>query len=120
MDVARSAGEVAAEHTTLELECIDRMYRSVYVPMLQAGAGAVWFFRKVRRNPVPSSALTAADDEPLRRAAEPLRGRRGVHRAVSVPRISRGAGRGTRNTRQATSGPPLARLSQLKEFGVPN
>ena len=59
MNVARSAGEVLAEHTTLELECIDRMYLNVYVPMLQAGAGAAWFFRKVRGNPVPSSALMA-------------------------------------------------------------
>ena len=34
MRVARSAGEVLAEHTVLELECIDRMYLNVYVPML--------------------------------------------------------------------------------------
>ena len=59
MNVARSAGEVLAEHTTLELECIDRMYLKVYVPMLQAGAGAAWFFRKVRGNPVASSASMA-------------------------------------------------------------
>ena len=57
MKVARSAGEVLAEHTTLELECIDRMYLNVYVPMLQSGAGTSYFFRKVRGNPVPSSAL---------------------------------------------------------------
>ena len=36
MNVARSAGEVLAEHTRLELECIDRMYLNVYVPLLQA------------------------------------------------------------------------------------
>ncbi len=59
MNMARSAGEVLAEHTTLELECIDRMYLNVYVPLLQTGAGAAWFFRKVRGNPVPSSALMA-------------------------------------------------------------
>jgi len=35
------------------------MYLNVYVPMLQAGAGVAWFFRKVRGNPVPSSALMA-------------------------------------------------------------
>ena len=57
MTVARSAAEVLAEHTTLELECVDRMYLNVYVPMLQSGAGASYFFRKVRGNPVPSSAL---------------------------------------------------------------
>ena len=34
MTVARNAGEVLAEHTTLELECVDRMYLNVYVPVL--------------------------------------------------------------------------------------
>ena len=57
MNVARTAADVLAEHTTLELECIDRMYLNVYVPMLQSGAGAAYFFRKIRGNPVPSSAL---------------------------------------------------------------
>ena len=71
MTVARSAGEVLAEHTTLELECIDRMYLNVYVPMLQSGAGTSYFFRKVRGNPVPSSALM----EPMtRRFVAALRG----------------------------------------------
>ena len=59
MTVARSASEVLAEHTTLELECIDRMYLNVYVPMLQSGSGAAYFLRRVRGNPVPSSALMA-------------------------------------------------------------
>ena len=59
MNVARSAGEVLAEHTTLELECIDRMYLNVYVPMLQSGSGTAYFLRQVRGNPVPSSALMA-------------------------------------------------------------
>ena len=40
MNVARNAAEALAEHTTLELECIDRMYLNVYVPVLQTGAGA--------------------------------------------------------------------------------
>ena len=39
MNVARNAAEVLAKHTTLELECIDRMYLNVYVPMLQSGGG---------------------------------------------------------------------------------
>ena len=37
MTVARNAGDVLAQHTTLELECIDRMYLNVYVPLLQSG-----------------------------------------------------------------------------------
>ena len=59
MNVARTAAEVLDEHTTLELECIDRMYLNVYVPVLQTGAGASYFFRQLRGNPMPSSALMA-------------------------------------------------------------
>ena len=59
MNVARNVAEVLSEHTTLELECIDRLYLNAYVPMLQSGAGTAYFFRKIRGNPVPSSALMA-------------------------------------------------------------
>ena len=50
---------VLAEHTTLTLECIDRMYLNVYVPLLQRAAGAAYFFRKMRGAAVSSSALMA-------------------------------------------------------------
>ena len=59
MKVARSVAEVLVEHTTLTLECIDRMYLNVYVPLLQRAAGAAYFFRKMRGAAVPSSALMA-------------------------------------------------------------
>jgi hypothetical protein len=59
MKVARSVADVLAEHTTLTLECIDRMYLNVYVPLLQRAAGAAYFFRKMRGAAVPSSALMA-------------------------------------------------------------
>ena len=59
MTVARSAAEVLDEHTTLELECVDRTYLNAYVPILQTCGGAAWFFRQVRGKPVPSSALMA-------------------------------------------------------------
>ena len=59
MTVARSVAEVLAQHTTLTLECIDRMYLNVYVPLLQRAAGAAYFFRKMRGAAVPSSALMA-------------------------------------------------------------
>ena len=48
MTIARSVAEALSEHTTLELECIDRMYLNVYVPMLQTGAGTAHFFRCAR------------------------------------------------------------------------
>ena len=47
MNVARNVAEVLAEHTTLELECVDRMYLNVYVPVLQTGAAH--FFRQAGR-----------------------------------------------------------------------
>ena len=59
MNVARNAAEVLDEHTTLELECIDRLYLNVYVPLLQSPAGVAHFFRHVRGHPVASSALMA-------------------------------------------------------------
>ena len=33
MTVARSVGDVLSEHVQFEIECIDRMYCDVYVPM---------------------------------------------------------------------------------------
>ena len=57
MTTARSAAEVVNEHVALELECMDRLYVNAYVPILQIGAGTSHFFREIRGNPVPSSAL---------------------------------------------------------------
>ncbi len=57
MTIARSAGEVLENRVTLK--CLDRLYLNAYVPMLQTGGGVAWFFREVRGNPVPSSALMA-------------------------------------------------------------
>ena len=59
MKVARSVAEILSQHTTLALECIDRLYLNVYVPVLQRAAGAAYFFREVRGASVPSSALMA-------------------------------------------------------------
>ena len=36
------------------------MYLNVYVPILQTGTGTAHFFKKVRGNAVPSSALMAS------------------------------------------------------------
>ena len=53
MTVARTAAEGLDEHTTFELECVDRMSLNAYVPVLQTSGGTAWFFRKVRGKPVP-------------------------------------------------------------------
>ena len=57
MTLPRSAAEVLAEHVTLEVECIDRMYLNVYVPKLQFVNGVVFFLRHHRGQPFASSAL---------------------------------------------------------------
>ena len=59
MKVARSVAQVLSQHTALTLECIERLYLNVYVPVLQRAAGAAYFFRKVRGASAPSSALMA-------------------------------------------------------------
>jgi hypothetical protein len=48
MTVARNVAEILAEHTTLEVECIDRMYLNLYVPILQREAGIAHFWQAHR------------------------------------------------------------------------
>ena len=57
MTLPRSAADVLAEHVTLEVECIDRMYLNVYQPRLQFVEGVVSFLRGHRGYPFASSAL---------------------------------------------------------------
>jgi hypothetical protein len=59
MTIARSVAEVIAEHVTLQLECIDRMYLNLYIPMLQTPEGVAWFWRHHRGYQFASSALMA-------------------------------------------------------------
>jgi hypothetical protein len=57
MSLPRSVAQVLAEHVTLEVEGIDRMYLNVYVPQLQREQGVATFFRFHRGHPFASSAL---------------------------------------------------------------
>ena len=57
MSITRSVAEVLAEHVTLEVEGIDRMYLNVYIPQLQRDAGVAGFFRFHRGFQFASSAL---------------------------------------------------------------
>lgn len=57
MTVPGSAADVLADHVTLEVECIDRMYLNVYVPKLQFVGGIVHFLREHRGHRFASSAL---------------------------------------------------------------
>ena len=57
MSIARSVAEVLADHTTLELECVDRMYLNLYQPLLQTPGGVAHYLHQVCGFPVPSSVL---------------------------------------------------------------
>ena len=57
MSVPRSVAEVLADHVTLEVEGIDRMYLNVYIPGLQREEGVACFFRFHRGHQFASSAL---------------------------------------------------------------
>jgi hypothetical protein len=57
MTLPRSVADVLADHVTLEVECIDRMYLNVYVPKLQFVNGVVQFLRDHRGHRFASSAL---------------------------------------------------------------
>lgn len=59
MTLPRTVRGVLDEHTTLEIESIDRMYLNVYVPRLQYDGGVATFFRKHRGHPFASSVLMA-------------------------------------------------------------
>ena len=59
MTIAQTVAQILDQHTTLEVECIDRMYLNLYVPTLQHVNGVVRFFRKHRKQVWASSALMA-------------------------------------------------------------
>jgi hypothetical protein len=57
MSITRNVAQVLAEHVTLEVECIDRMYLNLYVPILQTEGGISHFWREHRGHRFASSAL---------------------------------------------------------------
>lgn len=57
MTVARSVSDVLDEHVTLEVECLDRIYINLYVPILQAERGIAHYFRKQLGYDFASTAL---------------------------------------------------------------
>ena len=63
MTLPRSAADVLASHVVFELECIDRVYCSLYVPELQRDLGVVGFIREHLGKPVASTAVLAERTE---------------------------------------------------------
>ena len=59
MTVPRTIDTILDGHVVLDVDCIDRMYLNVYVPILQREAGIAWFFKEHRGQSFASSALMA-------------------------------------------------------------
>ena len=59
MSIPHSAAEILDRHVELELECADRLYLNLYVPILQDPGGVAFFWRKHRGYEFASSALMA-------------------------------------------------------------
>jgi len=78
MTIARSVAEVLAEHVTFELECIDRMYLNLYVPILQSEQGVAWFWKQHRGHQFASSALMAPMSQGFVKRIEAFAEREGV------------------------------------------
>ena len=114
MKVARSVAEVLAEHTTLTLECVGRMYLNVYVPLLQRAAGAAYFFRKMRGAAVPSSALMAPMTRRFVGAIEGFAAREGIE-IVSFRRGERKDDRTRQYLRNWTGGEGVLYIGKAQE-----
>src|SRR5665809_30089 len=59
MTLPRTVSDVIAEHVTVEVECINRMYCNVYVPGLQYPAGLVAYVHRQLGLPIASTAPLA-------------------------------------------------------------
>jgi hypothetical protein len=55
MSIPRTLTAILSEHTTLEVESIDRMYLHFYIPILQQEAGIAHFFQSHRGHRFVSS-----------------------------------------------------------------
>jgi hypothetical protein len=78
MSVPRTVADVIAQHVTLEVESIDRMYLNVYQPKLQTETGVAAFFRYHRGHLFASSALMEPISTAFIRAVEDFVAQHGV------------------------------------------
>ena len=68
--VAQSVAKILADHVSLSVEGIDRMYLNVYVPHLQYELGVASFFKFHRGHTFASSALMVPMTEAFTRKME--------------------------------------------------
>ena len=85
MTLPRSAADVLARHVVFELECIDRVYCSLYVPRLQRDLGVVGFIREHLGEPVASTAVLAERTEAFYAEVRASSGRRGIPLVENAP-----------------------------------
>jgi hypothetical protein len=78
MSVAPTVARILPDHVVLDVECIDRMYLNLYVPILKREAGTAWFFRKRREQRFASSALMAPMSRAFVAALERFAEERGI------------------------------------------
>jgi hypothetical protein len=78
MTVARSVAEVLAQHTTLSVESIDRLYLNLYVPILQRPEGVAYFWVRHRGHRFASTALMAPMTRGFVQSIERFAGEQGM------------------------------------------
>ncbi len=114
MNVARSVAEVQSRHAMLTLECVDRMYLNVYVPLLQTAAGAAHFFREMRAAAWPSSVPMAPITERFVNAIKSYAQRNGIE-LVSFRRGERKDDRTREYLRRWTGGEGVLYIGRAQE-----
>lgn len=78
MTVARSVAEILDDHVTFQVECTDRLYLGLYIPVLQDPRGVAWFWKTHRGHDFASSSLMAPMTESFKRRIEAFAEREGV------------------------------------------
>ena len=53
----KTIAELLREHVSLDLECVDRVYRNGYIPALQSSGGLVYFLEHHRGQVIASPAV---------------------------------------------------------------
>ena len=88
MTIPQTVSQILDEHVTLELECIDRLYLGLYVPLLQDPPGVAWFWKTHRGHNFASSSLMAPMTEQFVRRIEEFAKREGID-VVQFPKGQR-------------------------------
>jgi len=62
--------ELLKEHVTLEVECLDRLYRNGYIGSWATSGGLVTFLREPRGRPIPSPVVLGQVTEKFRESVQ--------------------------------------------------